>query len=229
MINKLKTLLGALAFLAMTSSVSAGEFGVGITGAYVNLETEGTEILRDSNESTSAAASEKVGIPELFIEYTGDSTVTYGFAYIPGEAELGSQSKARTDSLTGEEATARTNKASAEFRHHMTFYAEFHDDSGFFLKGGIVRVNLTTTELLGTGGTYSDVDNVYGYLAGVGFKGDIPLDIAGQSLFYKLGAEYINYNGITLTGSQDSITNGQTTIDADIDSVALKLSLGTTF
>ncbi|MDC0472483.1 hypothetical protein OAN27_00750 [Pelagibacteraceae bacterium] len=229
MINKLKTLLGALAFLAMTSSVSAGEFGVGITGAYLNLETEGSEILRDSNESTSAAASEKVTIPEIFIEYTGDSSVTLGFAYIPGEAELGSKSKAKTDSLTAEEATAVTNKAAAEFTNHMTFYAEFHDDSGFFLKGGIVRVNVTTLETLGTGGIYSDVDDVYGYLAGVGFKGDIPLDLAGQSLFYKLGAEYVNYHGITLTGAQDSVTNGQTTIDADIDSVALKLSLGTTF
>jgi hypothetical protein len=234
MINKLKTLLGALGFLAMTFSVSAGEFGVGISGAYVNLETDGTETLRDSNETTSASASEKVGIPELFIEYTGDANITWGFAYIPGEAELGSQSKARSDSSVADgaargEGTAVTNKASAEFTNHMTFYAEFHDDSGFFLKGGLVRVNLKTTENLGTGGVYNDLDNVYGVLAGLGYKNDIPLDAMGLNMFYKLSAEYVNYDGIAIHGAQDSATSGQTTIDADIDSLALKLSLGTTF
>jgi hypothetical protein len=229
MINKLKTLLGALGFLAMTFSVSAGEFGVGISGVYVNLETDGTEKLRDSNETTAASASEKVGLPELFIEYTGDSNLTLGFAYIPGEAELGAKSKAKTDSLTAEEATAVTNKASAEFKNHMTVYGEFHSDTGFFLKTGLVRVTMNTTESLGTGGTYGDVDDVYGVLAGLGYKNDIPYDAMGLNMFYKLSAEYTNYESLSIKGAQDAVTNGQSIIEADIDSVAVKLSLGTTF
>ena len=75
-------------------------------------------------------------------------------------------------STCGSGTTAVTNKASATFEDHTTFYAIVPVIWGAYLKAGIIHTNVVTTENLATGGAYPDV-TVEGVTAGLGYQHDM--------------------------------------------------------
>ena len=215
--KKLTTIV--LSFLFLTFNAAKAEFAVGITGALHSFDVSGTETIRTSGEKNTGSHSEDVMVPELFVETASGSGLEVGISYIPTR-EMGS--KSRTDS--GDQS-AGTYKAEAELDNVIQLYADIDlaDVGGYpvYAKIGVQHATITTLESLNSGSSYPDQD-VVGYTIGLGTKGDVPtLDNA----FYK--AE------VTFTDFEDYSANSDSTpankVEADLEDIALKLSIGYKF
>ena len=207
------------AFLFVAYSSVKAEVILGISAAAHSIDASGTETLRTSGKKTNGGADETAVVPEIFIEAGADNGFAMGLAYIPTR-EMGS--KSRTD--TGDES-AGTYKAEAELDNVIQAYVDvpFTDLYGGTLYGklGIQHATVTTLESLNSGSAYPDQD-LFGYTVGLGVKGDLPY---GDGLIYKLDATYTDFEDYS-AGAADG--NGNT-ITADLEDVAVKISLGKRF
>ena len=215
--KKLTTIV--LSFLFLTLNAAKAEFAIGITGALHSLDASGTETIRTSGEKNTGSHSEDVMVPELFLETASGSGLEVGISYIPTR-EMGS--KSRTDS--GDQS-AGTYKAEAELDNVIQLYADIDlaDVGGYpiYAKIGLQHATITTLESLNSGSSYPDQD-VVGYTIGLGTKGDVP---TVDNAFYK--AE------VTFTDFEDYSANSDSTpankVEADLEDIALKLSIGYKF
>ena len=215
--KKLTTIV--LSFLFLTFNAAKAEFAVGITGALHSFDVSGTETIRTSGEKNTGSHSEDVMVPELFLETASGSGLEVGISYIPTR-EMGS--KSRTDS--GDQS-AGTYKAEAELDNVIQLYADIDlaDVGGYpvYAKIGLQHATITTLESLNSGSSYPDQD-VVGYTIGLGTKGDVP---TVDNAFYK--AE------VTFTDFEDYSANSDSTpankVEADLEDIALKLSIGYKF
>ena len=79
-------------------------------------------------------------------------------------------------------------------------------------------MTVDTLESLNSGSEYPNQD-LLGYTAGFGTKGDIPY---GNNLYYKAEVTYTNFE------TYEAVSNGNK-VTADLDDVAAKLSIGYKF
>ena len=206
-----------LTFL-LISFQSKAEIGVGITGALHMFDASGTETTRSSNQKNSGSHSEEVIVPELFIEAITDNGGAVGLSYIPTR-DLGS--KSRTDSNS--EGSSGTYKAEAELENVIQFYADIPTSlslSGYdlYAKVGVQHATVTTLESLNSGSTYPDQD-LLGYTLGIGTKGDLAF---GNNLYYKAEATYTQFEEY----SADSSSSPANKVEADLEDIAVKFSIG---
>ena len=206
----------SISFMFLVGQANA-DVRFGVSAAYTQIEADGTET--EGGEKNSASASHDVIIPSLFIELEGDK-FALGLDYIPIDADVSDKTKSRTDtekSVTGNKATTSTTreqKANAELSDHLTLYATYKLTDTFYVKGGMALVSLDTTESLGTGSKYGNVD-IDGVLYGFGFTdGNSRLELA-----------YTDYDDINLTSTvaRTGVTTNNK-ISADLDTLSLKYS-----
>ena len=212
-----KILLGSLIFLFASANAFAG-VNIGISGAFTMLESTGTETTKSSSEKNNGSKDETVIVPSLFIEMQAANGIAIGLDYVPGEAELGSGTGDNDDA-----ETSGANKASAELVSHNTLYVLVPvGDAGMYVKGGLARGTVDTTETLATGTTYGNED-VDGLMIGFGFQRD-----NDNGMFVRAEGTYTDYDDVKFNGALDgdSVRN---VVDADIDALALRLSLGKSF
>ena len=219
----MKKIILAISVLSLVSfSANAIERKIGVTAALSNFDTTGTETLKSSSNKTSTDVSETVIVPSIFFEVSNDNGVGIGLDYVPAEAELGSKSKTKTDTDTDDASdTSGTNTAAAEVSGHTTVYLKFPVREAF-LKIGYVRADVDTTENLATGTTYGN-QSVNGKMVSLGFDRDL-----ANGSFFRAELAYTDYDDVSITGSadSDSVSNK---IDADVDSTALRFSIGKAF
>ena len=215
--KKLTTIV--LSFLFLTFNAAKAEFAVGITGALHSFDVSGTETIRSSGEKNTGSHSEEVMVPELFVETASGSGVEVGISYIPTR-EMGS--KSRTD--TGDQS-AGTYKAEAELDNVIQIYADIDlaEVGGYpvYAKIGVQHATITTLESLNSGSSYPDQD-VTGYTIGLGTKGDVP---TLNNAFYKAEVTYTDFEDY----SADSDSTPANKVEADLEDIALKLSIGYKF
>ena len=209
-----KLFLTTLSIILIPFAVSA-ETRIGISGAFSTFDTSGTETTKSSSEANSGSKSEDVVVPGIFIEKTNNSGVALGFEFNPGEAELGSGTGADDDA-----ETSGANKASAEVSSHRSLYGLFPLGPAY-LRFGFVHASIDTTETLATGTKYGNED-VDGKIFGLGLQKDF------TSAFFRIEATYTDYDDVKYLGTLDS-DSVRNTIEADVDSTAIKLSLGKSF
>ncbi len=217
-----KILLGSLIFLFASANAFAG-VNIGLSGAFTQLDTSGTETTKSSGEKNSTSKEEDVIVPSLFIEMQAENGVAIGLDIVPGEAELGSGTGSDDDA-----ETSGANKASAELVSHNTLYVLVPvGSSGIYVKGGVVRASVDTTETLSTGTTYGNED-VDGKMIGLGFQRN-----NDNGIFVRAEGTYTDYDDVRFNGSfggnatgDDSVRN---VVDADIDAIAYRISLGKSF
>ena len=202
--------------LFATAQTVKADFAVGITGAMHMFEASGTETTRQSAEKNTGSHDEDAVVPELFIEGSGSDLVV-GLSYIPTR-DVGN--KSRTDS--GDQS-AGTYTAKAELDNVVQVYGDYTFTSvpqgDVYFKLGIQHATLSTLESLNSGSTYPDAD-LFGYTLGLGLKGDLPY---GDGLIFKADLTYTdfeNYEASSAAGNK---------IEADLEDVALKLSIGKKF
>ena len=215
--KKYIAILTSLIFVSLNLAKAETEAVIGITGAYHMLDASGTETVRSSGELNSGTHSEDILVPEIFIE--GGSELVLGLAYIPTR-DVGN--KSRTDS--GDQS-AGTYKAEAELENVVQLYADYAFASvpqgDVYFKLGIQHATLATLESLNSGSSYPDAD-LFGYTLGLGVKGDLPY---GDGLIFKADLTYTDFEDYS-AGAADG--NGNK-IEADLEDVALKLSIGKKF
>ena len=219
--KKLISFLSALVVLFSTSVLKA-EVGIGISAAFVSLETDGSETLRDSGEVTKGSHSEDLLVPEVFIEHITDNGGAIGISYIPTR-ELGNKSRSDT-TTTGDGQDTGTYKAKAELKNFIMIYGEYPVYSAMggnaYVKGGISNTTINTQEALNDGSSYGD-QNVMGYQVGLGFKSDI-----GGNYYGKVEATYSDFDSYR---DSSEAALGANTISAETEATAIRLSVGYKF
>ena len=208
-----KILTIVIAFL-FASAAAHAEKRIGISGAFTSLSTEGTETTKSSNETNTGSKDEDVVVPSVFIEIAPEGTLALGLEIVPGEAELGSGTGSDDDA-----ETSGANKASAELSSHITAYVLIPVRETLYIKTGIARASVDTTEVLATGTTYGD-QTVNGFLIGAGINRDM-----SNGMFMRAEATFTDYEDVSLVGSadSDSVSNK---VDADVDAKAFRISIG---
>ena len=215
--KKFITIMLSILFISSYSAQST-EFAIGITAAQHTIDVDGKEILRQSAKETKASVSEDVTVGEVFIEMIGDNGMALGVSYIPVR-ELGS--KSRSDANGG--GDTGDYKAQAELDDLFMVYADVpfaqFGNNSIYAKIGAQHATVVTQESLNSGSTYEDKD-LWGITYGLGTKADLPF---GNS-FYKLEATMTDF--MTTYSSVNSVNNQ---VDADLESTAVKFSLGYKF
>jgi hypothetical protein len=214
-----------LSFLFISYTSVKAEIGVGITGAYHMFDVSGTETTRTSGEKNTGSHSEDVIVPELFLEAIIDNGAAVGIAYIPTR-DMGSKSRTDTNPTSADSGNdAGTYKASAELDNVVQFYLDYPFaeayGSTFYGKVGVQHATIVTLESLNSGSTYPNED-VLGLTLGVGAKGDLPY---GNNLYYKADVAYTNFEDYS---ENDEAGTGNK-VEADLEDIALKFSLGYKF
>ena len=200
----------------------AVDMTLGVSGAIANLQAEGSETETGSQtaETTPASVSNTFATGSIFAE-AQFGRLAFGVDYIPMDADVSDATHTRTDtetSVTGDDdetTTSRTQKASAEVSDHITLYANFYLNDGFYLHLGHASVDLNTTESLGTGSKYGNV-SIDGIQYGFGFQ---------MTDNFRLEAAYTDYDDVSITSSvaRTGVTTNNK-ISADLDTTQVKLS-----
>ena len=217
--KRLLTILLSFLFISF-QAVKADSFGIGVTGAFHMIDVSGTETTRNSGQQNNGSHSEDVIVPELFIEAVYDSGVALGVSYIPTR-DMGSKSRPDTNS----EGDTGTYKAAAELDNVVQIYFDAPITEAYgsnvYAKVGVQHATIVTLESLNSGSTYPNED-VIGLTLGVGAKGDLPY---GNNLYYKLEGTYTNFSDYEETAA----SGAGNTVTAELEDIALKLSLGYKF
>jgi len=226
--KNIKNMLAVLvAIAALTNPLSAFE-GLSFGGVYsmAKFDTSGSETeggtanTSDQHEKNSTSISNDVDYASFFAEYTFAQGSTIGIEVIPGEAELGVRSRTETD--TADDSDDGTNTAKAEVSDHITFYVEptwmASETLGFYVKGGVSKVDINTQESLASASEYPNV-TVYGQMVGFGAKA-----YAGN-WFAKLEYVETDYGDITIT----STAGNRNTVQASPDQEATRVAVGYNF
>ncbi len=211
-----KILIYVIATMFMAVSAYA-EKRVGVSLAYTMFESAGTEETKSSAEKNSTTVEEDVLVPAIFVEFANDRGAALGIDYTPADSELGSG--------TGDDDDAETsgaNKASAELTGHFTLYGLVPMGSGgAYLKAGVAHASIDTTENLATGTTYGNAD-VNGIIVGLGFERET------NDGFLRMEATYSDYEDVKFRGALDS-DSVRNVVDADVDALAFRISVGRAF
>jgi hypothetical protein len=209
---------------ANVNNVNAAEKRIGVSAAFTQFSSDGSETMKSSGTKTSKTHDETVVVPSIFIEAANDNGLAIGLDFMPVEAELGSGTNARTDTDTDDASdTAGDNKVSAELTSHTTLYlSKSLGDSGAYLKGGVAMATIDTTETLATGSVYGNED-VTGMLIGLGMNRD-----NANGTFFRTELTYTDYDDVSINGTADS-DGVKNKIDADIDAIAFRISIGKAF
>lgn len=214
----MKKLTLILVSLIFSVSHAFAEFNIGISGALTNLSSDGTETVKSSGAKKSTSKDEIAVIPSIFIEKEMDTGIRVGLDYVPGSAKLGSGSRADDDA-----ETTGGNTAKAEISDHFTAYlAKPIGTNGLFGKLGIAQATVDTKETLSTGTSYGNKD-VNGILIGLGMNADLD-----NNKFFRIEGTYTDYETVSLTGSADADGNSNK-IEADVDAIAFRVSIGKSF
>ena len=217
-----KVFLIAIAMIAIPFATFAGETRMGFSAAFSNFDIDGTETTKSSGQKNNKSHTEFTVVPGLFIEKENDAGLTFGFEFVPVDADLGSGKNVRTDTDTDDSSdTAGTNNVSAEVTGHMTAYILVPAGNNF-VRFGLIQADVDTTESLATGTKYGN-ESVNGMVVGVGFDRE-----KDNGTFFRVEGTYTDYEDVTFQGTLDgdSVRNK---VDADIDALAIKLSIGKTF
>ncbi len=214
--KKLIAVIFSLFFLGSTYAVA--EIGIGITGNFASLDTDGKEVEISGNKETNTGShSEDILVPEVFVEFTGDNGFAFGASYIPSR-ELGSKTRTDADGADAAENDDGNSTAKAELDNLWMVYTDI-PVGPVYVKLGFQHATINTLEVLNSGATYGDQD-VNGFTYGVGYKNDLAMG----NMYYKAEVSMTDFD----TYKQSS-SSGETRVEADIEAISLRLSLGAKF
>tara|TARA_Y100001970_G_C13971606_1_gene718496 strand:+ start:228 stop:887 length:660 start_codon:yes stop_codon:yes gene_type:complete len=218
--KKLLTILFTAFFISSAPAIA--EVGIGITGTFAKVESEGHTLAKTGTrpDKSVGSSSEDVVIAEVFAEVMTDNGFAVGVSYIPTR-DMGSKTRKDTEtSVDGTNTTtsnSATYKGDAEVDDLIMFYADI-PIGPVYAKLGIQRATIVSLESLNSGSTYDNTD-VTGTTIGLGYKSDF-----GGSLYYKGEVTKTKFDDISINNS----TNTET-VEGEIDVTSAKLSLGYKF
>tara|TARA_B100001175_G_C19473450_1_gene623007 strand:- start:848 stop:1528 length:681 start_codon:yes stop_codon:yes gene_type:complete len=214
----------AILFISALSFTKAFaiDWNLGVSGAIVNLQAEGSETETGSQtaETIPGSVSNTFATGSIFAE-AQFGRIAFGVDYIPMDADVSDATHTRTDtetSVTGtpaETTTKRTQTAAAEVSDHITLYANYYVNDAFYLHVGHASLDVSTNESLDTGSKYGNV-SIDGIQYGFGVQ---------MTDNFRFEAAYTDYDDVSITSSvaRTGVTTNNK-ISADLDTTQVKLS-----
>jgi len=215
-----KRIIGIIGSFLITlfAAVNANAGTVGVSVSQMDVDGTGTENVNGENSNSGGKDETISGVPSIFIESDPNNGWVFGLDYIPVGAEFVSSSKSQTNVTDADSTTeSKTQKVEGDLDDHITFYVEKEVYNGVYLKGGLISVQVTSNESIGTGSTYGN-DTIFGHTGGIGYKYDL------GSMYIKAEVAYNDYETINL-----SATNTNNSVTGDIDVTTAKLAIGYKF
>ena len=222
----------AIASISLTSAFAGMSFG--LTGSMIDLDASGTET--DTLTSGGAAVTDtsvrkksvgkSSGTASIYLEYTSGTSypVTFGGEYTPGTISLGKFSRADSElSVTGSKITtanAVTRTASASGTNFATVYVEAPIFKYLYARAGMANITVDHSNNSNMSGSTS----LSGINLGVGLKG-----VSGAGTQWKLAYEQTDYDTLNLRSTGNSVAANSTGVKADLDTSAIRFSLGKSF
>ena len=171
----MKKLISSIILTLFVSFPVMSEINIGISGSVIGFYGEGMETETNADggvTKTQSAGAFEENMNELFVEYDMGPIIV-GLSYNPENIETPENVNVQTDAASNVAPSTNTNTVKAEFENLLTLYAIVPTPLfGFYGKVGYVQADITTLELLGTGGNYPDTDTD-GFVAGIGYQQDI--------------------------------------------------------
>tara|TARA_B100000780_G_C20970799_1_gene387597 strand:+ start:14 stop:667 length:654 start_codon:yes stop_codon:yes gene_type:complete len=215
-----KLTVAILAIMLGSFSIASAELGVnvGISGQMGVFHAEAEESIGVERKGDDTGVG-IFGYTSVFIEKTLGQYITVGIDYVPESME--SETVENTQSVNDSDAKAdKTNTAKVDFEDMTTYYVALNLTENFYVKAGMIEVDLITKETLETGGSYGN-GSLDGEMMGLGYNKDFT-----RGIFLRAEGTYMDFDNIKLNS-----TAGETkTIEArGIQGVSGKISIGKSF
>ena len=188
-------LLATMGFTTSSNALGLEGLGIGFsvgTAGYYAVGTENTDNNNPGYGDTKEAGAFQNDIGSVFIEYAA-GIATVGIDYHLEDIE--------TPTNTNLVGASTTNTVKATFQDHITLYALVPVFHALYLKAGVIYVDITTQESLGTGGEYGNTDTT-GITVGFGFQREIQdgVSVRAEALFAQ-------YDDVKVTNSNNTTTS----------------------
>ena len=169
----MKKLLLSVVFSVFYVTSASADLGVnvGVSGNAGIFAASASEVTTDaggSNQNGSEHGS--AGWASIFIEKSIGDRLIVGVDYVPMALETDTTETAKSDKRTAssETVTNSTNKIQIDFEDLTTVYVGAMLTENFYVKAGLMHVEVITNESLGTGSTYGNVE-LDGSMFGMGY------------------------------------------------------------
>ena len=226
----IKTFLTIVSSLFISAaSYAAPGFTIGASGSLMVLAAEGTETKEAGNTVTEYGAME-ASHGAIFVEVAPNDNIAIGIEAVIHDIDSDENVNVQHDGNTqggnpvsAGNGTAKTNTAKVSLEDMMTLYVLFQHDNGVYVKLGAVQGDVITKEVLGTGGSYGNVD-LEGITVGLGFRNELD-----NGAF--IGVELAGYeiDDMEATNTSDGAGNHKKVKIQDILGASASLKFGKTF
>ena len=192
----MKKLISSIIFALFLAFPAMSEINIGVSTNVIGFYGEGTETETNNdgtNTKTQSAGAFEENFNSVFVEYDAGSVIL-GVSYSPETIETPKNTNLQNNSENNN-AKSKTNTVKAEFENLMSIYAIVPTPLfGFYGKLGYTLADITTLELLETGGSYADTDTS-GFSAGFGYEHNV------ENFFVRLEALATFYDDVELDNS----------------------------
>ena len=222
----MKKLLLSVVFSVLYVTSASADLGVnvGVTGnAGLFAASAQEQTTRAGGNNQNGTEHGSAGWASIFVEKTIGDRLMLGIDYVPTALESDTTETAKSDKRTAHPSDAitnSTNKIQIDLEDLTTVYVGAMLNDNFFVKGGVMHVDVVTNENLGTGGAYGNVE-LDGVLFGMGYHAS-----NDNGTFFRFEGNYLQFDGNTVTNSNDSEKSIKL---KNLDGVSGKISIGKTF
>jgi len=231
-----KFLIATVVLLGSISLANAEQFRVGVSlfgGAFEadgakeifsgdhSSNTTSTKVTKDVKDENDGAEGE-FALGSVFAEFAANDQLSFGVSYVPHSS--GSETAENTQNIVASPglptSTKAINTVKVSFEDLVTVYALANLNENFYIKAGVLQVELITEENLATGGAY-DNDTLEGFTVGLGYNMDF-----ADGMFVRAEVAHMEIDGTTLTNKNDTTKS----VSADgINGIGAGLSVGKSF
>ena len=223
----MKKLLLSVVFSVLYVTSASADLGVNVgvsgnAGLFAASASENRSTTDTTQTNLNGTEHGSAGWASIFVEKTIGDRLMIGIDYVPAALETDTTETAKSDSTAvGQDVgTAVTNKLQVDFEDLTTVYLGAMVTENFYVKAGVMHVDVITNESLGTGGAYGNVE-LDGTMFGMGYH------VANDSgAFFRFEGNYLQFDGNTVTNGNDSAKSIEL---KNLDGVSGKISVGKTF
>ena len=228
-----KFLIATVVLLGSISFANAEQFRVGVAVMGAGFEADGaqeifsgdhssntttTKVTKDAKDEDDTAEG-AFALGSVFAEFAANDQLSLGVSYVPHSSSSETAENTQNKEVHAFTAEA-TNTVKVSFEDLVTVYALAKVNENFYLKAGVLQVDLITEENLATGGAY-DNDTLEGFTIGLGYNMDLP-----DGMFVRAEVAHMEIDGTTLTNKNDTTKS----VSADgIDGLGAAISVGKSF
>ena len=225
-----KTIITILISL-FSYSIASAELGVniGVSGNLGGFAAKADENIDE--RKTTADEVAVVAYTSLFIEKTLGQYLTLGVDYLPSALSTDTKEDNKCDLTivgTGNSAhgvcSATVNSVKVDFSDMTTIYAALNLNESFYIKAGMVTVDVNTKEALATGSTYGN-KSLDGTMFGAGYNKTLD-----SGIFFRAEANVMEFDGATFTSSTTAgVVSANTIKLTQLNGATGKISIGKSF